>query len=154
MGRTAHWQIPLCCTKASWWWGRREWLKKVPWLKGIYSLRRNFQLDFLNSWVTWKQLTLRKTQDFLGETHGSTGAHGKLNKQCQNRWPLKPSVLSPAVAVSQQPEKVRTRQPWAESTTIPSTTPYLLLLSISLLPAFALSSLELLLSQPQQQHHS
>lgn len=33
-----------------------------------------FPTGFLNSRATLMQLTLRKTQDFLGETHGSTGA--------------------------------------------------------------------------------
>lgn len=108
-----------------------------------------FPTGFSNSRATLMQLTLRKTKIFW-EKLMVAQEHERPTKSCQRRWRIQPSVLSPSVAVSQQPGKARTWQPWAESATIPSHCYFCLYLSVQYLSCLPLKPC---FSQPQQQHH-
>lgn len=109
-----------------------------------------FPTGFLNSRTTLMLPTLRKAPHFLGEAHGSREAQERSTMLCHTQWPIQPSVLSSAVAVSQWPRKTRTRLTlqialgWGHHDSI-----LLLFLHVSFLPVFTRAPLELLkFSQP------
>jgi len=113
-----------------------------------FLTRVEFPTGFLNSRATLTLLTLREAPDFLGEAHRSTGVHEQLTTLCQTQRPIQPGILSPAVAISQCPGKLTARLP---AMTFPTTLGWgyhdpipLLVLPVSLLPAFTQSLVELL----------